>query len=112
MNIVNSLRSGGLVGSLCTLKTSFRPRTPLGQESCRQIHRERTDDYRKRLLINKLYGLFELVYTKMIARRWQLPRAAVGTGRCAAWHRVRYPLPRSGRGRRENLSAPGAPRAA
>src|ERR1700735_4444782 len=35
MNIVNSVRSGGLVGSGCTLKTSFRPRTPLGLESCK-----------------------------------------------------------------------------
>ena len=34
MNIVNSLRSAGLVGSRCTLKTSFRPRTPLDLESC------------------------------------------------------------------------------
>jgi hypothetical protein len=34
MNIVNSLRSGGLVESLCTVKASFKPRTPLGLESC------------------------------------------------------------------------------
>jgi hypothetical protein len=34
---VNSVRSGGLVVAvLCTLKASFRPRTPLGLKSCNE----------------------------------------------------------------------------
>src|ERR1700760_650840 len=37
MNIVNSLRSGGLVGCLCTVNTSFRPRTPPDLKSCSEV---------------------------------------------------------------------------